>query len=162
MGADEETAFLHWLVERRSLNQKQSIRLYDLIVGNEKYLKSLEFLSVTSQMLISMNFSLWRAVFLCDSSEEYHHFDHSVSFLKELIAHNSINYFVDRRNRNWSARYYIAAAQFTLNRLKEDVPQIYKDMTVPISDKDTQGKWDRLHHLTEEAINRLQLFLKPQ
>jgi hypothetical protein len=83
-------AFLGWLVENRSLNQKQTLRLYTLITAHRAKVESYPFLSIVSQVLIAVCFSLWRAVFLSDVEENQDNIEHAVEFLENLIAHNSV------------------------------------------------------------------------
>lgn len=60
-----------WLVDGRSANQRSTLELYRIIYDSERKLNSNAELHEVAQELTGVAFSLWRAVFLSDTTGEY-------------------------------------------------------------------------------------------
>jgi hypothetical protein len=94
---------------------------------NEEKLQKNQNLANTAQSLSAAIFSLWRAVFLSDFSQE--DFGHQVTsdaqvFLGNLILHNMVAYPQDRNTRAWTFNYYVNNARYRLARISEKDPKV--------------------------------------
>jgi len=107
-----------WLIDGRSANQRSTLELYRIISGGERKLNSNVELQEAAQELTGVAFSLWRAVFLSDTSGEYADQLADVKkFLVSLISDNTVLYVTDKNARNWSFRYYLDNAVHRLRKL---------------------------------------------
>ncbi|WP_156311725.1 hypothetical protein [Methylobacterium platani] len=144
-----------WLVEGRSANQQSTLELYRIIVQSEKKLNSNVELQDAAHELTGVAFSLWRAVFLSDVSEEYlDELADIKKFLVSLISDNTVLYITDKNARNWSFRYYLRNAQQRLKLLSESKLSLVdaSDLLVPAeTDKDD---WASSQKILDEAIRR--------
>lgn len=94
MGADDlREEHLRWLVQSRSRNQQLTLDLYLAIKSNSASLEPNVQYSQFAQELAAIVFSLWRAVFLSDLTEnvEKRMID-ATSFLGTLVSHKTIAY----------------------------------------------------------------------
>jgi hypothetical protein len=81
-----------WLVANRSRNQAASLKLFLILKHGSEEMKGRTDLLDASQGLVAACFSLWRAVFLSDISENV---DSTMAgdveaFLGNLILHNTV------------------------------------------------------------------------
>lgn len=139
-----------WLVENRHRNQMCSLQLRLLLRDYEKRWKTRQ-LSFIAQELISVSFSLWRAVFLAEKTGKRSAvFDDGFKFLERVIEDNSIAYAQDKAMREWSFNYYTRAARFSLeymNKLRPGIaPQYIKSTMRP------KERWEYCQGLLEQAI----------
>ena len=77
-----------------------------------------------AQGLVGVSFSLWRAVFLSDLSDEKSYMDDAEEFLGKLILDNAINYPQDRATREWTFAYYVNNAKYRLQQSARLSPEI--------------------------------------
>ena len=109
---DASEAHLRWLAQSRCDNQNVTLDLY---LGDKKYAAYIERNVIYAQLaqeLAAIAFSLWRAVFLSDLTEEVEKQIIDVqTFLGTLISHNAIAYQQDRISREWSFQYYLSNAR---------------------------------------------------
>jgi hypothetical protein len=107
-----------WLVDGRSANQRSTLELYRIIYDSERKLNSNAELHEVAQELTGVAFSLWRAVFLSDTTGEYEdQLADLKMFLVSLISDNTVLYVTDKNARNWSFRYYLDNAIHRLRKL---------------------------------------------
>ena len=141
----------------RSANQKSTLELYRIIHGNERKLNGNAELHEASQELTGVAFSLWRAVFLSDTSDDFEDQLADVkTFLVSLISDNSILYATDKNSRSWSFRYYLNNATYRLRTSSESRLSLvdYSDLVKPFgSEKD---EWFGAHSIFEKAITRFE------
>lgn len=144
-----------WLVEGRSANQQSTLTLYEIINGNEYKFNGNAELLEAAQELTGAAFSLWRSVFLSDTSGEFEEqFADLQKFLVSLISDNTILYVTDKNARNWSFRYYLDNAVHRLRKLSEgslalvDAADLSK---VASSEKD---EWLDAQDILDKAIQK--------
>src|SRR5689334_2535774 len=95
----DRTEHFQWLVDSRNRNQTCSLRLRLLLKDHEKRWKTKQ-LSMGAQELISVCFSLWRAVFLSEKTGKRSAvFDDGLKFLERIIEDNAIAYAQDKAMR---------------------------------------------------------------
>lgn len=113
-----------WLVDRRSRVQQLCLELYEYLQKNPIAVQNhWRFFSP----LLASAFSLWRAVFLADTSRTWPDiYQHARTFLKILIEDNAINYPQDRTTRAYSASYYLDNAKYRLAALWDEMPNSYE------------------------------------
>ncbi len=100
---DRSENHLKWLVENRSANQQATLGLFVALTQNESVISSNIVYAEVSQELAGIAFSLWRAVFLNDLTEEIEEQMVDVkAFLGSLISNNAIGYPQDRSAREWT------------------------------------------------------------
>lgn len=119
--SDVTPKHLSWIVEGRSDNQSSTMELYEAIFDGDDVLsfKSPE-LHEAAQELTGIAFSLWRSVFLSDTTGEFDDQRADVKkFLVSLISDNAILYITDKNSRNWSFRYYLDNAIYRLVKLSD-------------------------------------------
>lgn len=118
-GNDVTPAHLSWIVAGRSANQETTMKLYNLIYNNDETLSKFNpELHAAAQELVGIAFSLWRAVFLSDTTAEFNDQRADMSkFLISLISDNAVMYATDKNSRNWSFRYYLDNALSRLEKL---------------------------------------------
>ncbi len=103
---------LSWLVDNRSRNQRVTLDLLNIIRRNKVSIESSIEYSGFAQELAGVAFSLWRAVFLSDLTEDVEAQMIDVErFLGNLISHNTIAYTQDRNAREWTFQYYLNNAR---------------------------------------------------
>jgi len=75
-------------------------------------------------ILVGATFSLWRAIVLADSVQDWGSvLADAETFLEKLVRDNTISYIDDWNNRDWSFVYYLNNARFRLRELAETVPE---------------------------------------
>lgn len=112
---------MDWLVVQRSKNQATTMAIYQLYATYSGAIMIDQHFRITAQRLTSTAFSLWRAVFLSDiDNRKDLMVEDAMSFLKNLILHNSVTYGSDRKSHNYTFRYYIQGARDRLVELSED------------------------------------------
>lgn len=112
---------MKWLVAARSRNQISSLEISIIIKDNYEIISNDHILKDTSQGLVGVSFSLWRAVFLSDVSDELGDLliDAEV-FIDNLVLNNMVAYPQDRNAREWSFMYYMNNAKHRLERMVND------------------------------------------
>src|SRR5690242_16316454 len=117
---------LRWLVRGRSRNQKATLDLYLIIKNPASSIDRNIAHAQIAQELAAIAFSLWRAVFLSDLTEDVERQMGDVrSFLQTLISHNAINYPQDHTYREWTFQYYLNnARERLLNIARQGLPGI--------------------------------------
>ena len=157
---DSSPEHFTWLVKGRSANQKSTLDLYRIIHINERKLNKNAELHEASQELTGVAFSLWRAVFLSDTSGEFEDQLADVkTFLVSLISDNSVLYATDKNSRNWSFRYYLDNATYRLRKISESrLPLVdFPDLVKPFgSEKD---EWFGAQFVFEKAVTRFETAL---
>jgi hypothetical protein len=146
----DRTEHFRWLVENRHRNQTCSLQLRLLLREYEKKWKT-KNLSVAAQELVSVAFSLWRAVFLAEKTgKRAAVFDDGLKFLERVIEDNSIAYAQDKAMREWSFNYYTKAARLSLEYLHKVRPNIspeYEKVT-----RTPKERWEYCQELLEVSI----------
>src|SRR5262249_43950534 len=106
---------LQWLVDSRCKNQKVTLELYLAIKNNSAAINKDIRLAYLAQELAAVAFSLWRAVFLSDLSEDVEkQMTDVTTFLATLISTNAIAFQQDQRSREWTFPYYLKNARSRL------------------------------------------------
>lgn len=139
-----------WLVESRHRNQLCSLQLRLLLRDHEKTWKTSR-LSIAAQELISISFSLWRAVFLAEKTGKRSAVFHDgLMFLERVIEDNAIAYAQDKAMREWSFNYYTRAARFSLEYLHKIWPAVspeYQKAT-----RTPKERWAYCQQLLEASV----------
>jgi len=92
--------------------------LYKIIYDHTTTLNGDAVLGEAAQELTGVAFSLWRAVFLSDTTGEFEdQFADLKKFLVGLISDNTVLYNTDKNARNWSFRYYLDNAVLRLGKI---------------------------------------------
>lgn len=145
-----------WLVEGRSANQRSTLEIYRLITEYDFILNGNVELYEATQKLAGVAFSLWRAVFLSDTTRE---FEDEVAdlntFLVSLIADNTIQYVNDKKARNWSFRYYLDNAIYRLERLSEDRLALVDKLALYEGAPTEKDRWLNAQSMLDMAISGL-------
>jgi hypothetical protein len=103
---------LRWLVQSRRRNQEVTLELYLVIRTNAASIEENIEYAQLAQQLAAIAFSLWRAVFLSDLTQDVENQMGDVRrFLGNLISHNAIAYQQDRNSREWTFQYYLDNAR---------------------------------------------------
>lgn len=146
----DRTEHFQWLVNSRHRNQTCSLQLRLLLKDYEKKWKTKK-LSVAAQELVSVSFSLWRAVFLAEKTGKRSAvFDDGLKFLERVIEDNAIAYIQDKQMREWSFNYYTKSARYALeylHRLWPDVSPEYEKVN-----RKPKERWEYCQGLLEIAI----------
>jgi hypothetical protein len=162
--ADDLSAdHVSWLVKSRSDNQQATLKLLLVMKDNEEKLKADWDLANFAQAMVAVCFSLWRAVFLSDVTEDDAHAEtisDAQAFLGNLILHNMVAYPQDRSTRQWTFMYYVNNARYRLQALSKH----HSDMLPPafvqgeIGDVLSGAKnlWSFQHHACEVGIRNLE------
>jgi hypothetical protein len=156
---------ISWLVKSRSQNQEITLKLFLVIKDNEKNLKEHWELSNFAQGLTAVCFSLWRAVFLSDVTDDAD-FHETMSaaklFLGNLILHNMVAYPQDRNARAWSFLYYINNAHYRLLAMSKENKDILPASFVEGGDDILSAKdlWSFSHSACEVAVCNLEIALR--
>ena len=149
---------LQWLVDKRSANQKSSYALHVILKDNYDKINGNADVRFVMSELISINFSLWRAVFLSDLSEGTGSMlKHAQSFLKNLVANNAVAYPQDRNAKEWTFTYYMHNAQYRLEYIVKTSPKILsnKEFVNP-STSDDKTWWHDCQTSLERAISNFE------
>jgi hypothetical protein len=153
---DVNPKHLKWLVKSRAENQKVTLELYLIMTRNAATIEqSIEFTSL-AQELAAVAFSLWRAVFLSDLTEDVEKQMLDVRrFLGALISHNAIAYQQDRGSREWTFQYYLNNAR---NRLldiaRQASPAILDVSEVDVEAESAKKDWTIAHNALAKAIKK--------
>jgi hypothetical protein len=135
------------------------LKLRLLLRDHEKRWKTKQ-LSMGAQELISVCFSLWRAVFLSEKTGKRSAvFDDGFKFLERIIEDNAIAYAQDKAMREWSFNYYTRAARYSLEFLHgvwPDVSPKYLKAT-----RTPKKRWEYCQELLDTAIDQFRAFLEP-
>jgi len=148
-----------WLVDGRSANQRSTLKLYRIISDGERRLNSNAELHEAAQELTGIAFSLWRAVFLSDTSGEYADQLADVkNFLVSLISDNVVLYVTDKNARNWSFRYYLDNAVHRLTKLSRSArPLPFVDGSDLLKAAETEkDEWVDAQAILDKAIDRFE------
>ena len=155
--ADPRDEHFDWLVEGRSRNQQATLQLYKIIQAKRDILGEVLMHQETSQSLVGVAFSRWRAVFLSDlTGEVADQLADASKFLESLIAHNTVLYQTDFNSREWSFTYYLDNALHRLSGLPEDVLPSHQ----PIDAGTAKEKWTAAQSALEAAIARFARILE--
>ncbi len=128
MAEDEN---LTWLVKNRAANQDLSLAIYLEITAHRLTIKENGWEGIP-QILISVSFSLWRAVFISDLDfSERSSLDDAVIFYEKLIRDNAISYFTEKASKNWAFLYYINNAASHLELLHQQHDEVFPSSPIP-------------------------------
>ncbi len=157
-GAGDDLTEEHWrwLVDSRCKNQKVTLELYLAVKNNPISINRDVRLTYVAQELAAVAFSLWRAVFLSDLTEEVEKQMSDVEvFLRTLISTNAIAFQQDRRSREWTFPYYLKNAR---NRLLDIARQGPLDMLnvddIEIEARSAKEDWTITHEALSKAVAR--------
>jgi len=157
-GAGDDLTEEHWrwLVDSRCKNQKVTLELYLAVKNNPISINRDVRLTYVAQELAAVAFSLWRAVFLSDLTEEVEKQMSDVEvFLRTLISTNGIAFQQDRRSREWTFPYYLKNAR---NRLLDIARQGPLDMLnvddIEIEARSAKEDWTITHEALSKAVAR--------
>jgi hypothetical protein len=152
--------YFDWLVISRSRNQSASLKLYKIVKKHNVRIKESPELTDLIQALVSVSFSLWRAVFLSDVTPEHQAaLEDAEHFLENLIQNNAVAYPQDRNARYWSFRYYVSNARDRLSRIADKVePKILQPLVG--NGKTAEDWWDLHQDALEIAIGNLDKVLE--
>jgi len=156
---------ISWLVKSRSENQQITLKLFLVMKDNEEKLKTNWDLANFAQAMAAVCFSLWRAVFLSDTSEEKGYtlpISDAQSFLGNLILHNMVAYPQDRSTREWTFLYYVNNARYRLQALSKEYSNMLPASFVDGGNDIEAAKdfWAFHHAASEVAIRNLELALR--
>jgi hypothetical protein len=157
---------ISWLVKNRSENQETTLKLFLVMKDNHEKLAENFDLANISQGLTAACFSLWRAVFLSDVSDD-DYFDTAMtdakSFLGNLILHNMVAYPQDRNTRAWTFTYYVNNARFRLQTISSINNEILPPSFVSASGGGAMAAkdfWTLQHSACVVAVRNLELALR--
>lgn len=144
-----------WLVEGRSANQNSTLKLYEIIFNGDKKLNGNVELQEAAHELTGVAFSLWRAVFLSDVTDEYSDELSDIrKFLVSLISDNTVLYVTDKNARNWSFRYYLRNAQQRLKLLSKGRLSLVDESALLTPVETDKDHWVGTQRILDEAIER--------
>jgi hypothetical protein len=148
---------LTWLVESRYANQRAAVRLFNMFETHSTKVRS-KGSSTTSQRMVSVCFSLWRAAFLSDKTGKRSAVvDDAKTFLGKMLTDNAITYPQDRSTREWTFNYYIVNAESVLLKLAVDWKDIQDKISEPRKFNKTRTvsmtRWNRYHDAFVIAID---------
>lgn len=158
--ADEvdRTAHFQWLVDARHRNQTCSLKLRMLLRDYEKRWKTRQH-ALSAQELLSVSFSLWRAVFLAEKTGKRSAvFDDGLKFIERVIEDNAIAYAQDKSMREWSFNYYTRAARYSLEFLHTNWPSVchaYVKAT-----RTPKERWEYCQELLETVVAAFQTYFE--
>lgn len=159
--ADQTPEHFGWLVEGRSANQRSTLELYKLIDTNERALNGNAELFEAAQELTGIAFSLWRAVFLSDTTGEYaDQMADLRKFLISLISDNTILYITDKNARNWSFRYYLDNAVHRLRKLSRGRLELVTEGELSRESATEKEEWQAAQSALEIGLRRFEAALK--
>jgi hypothetical protein len=152
-----------WVVERRSAIQRNICDLYVYLDYAVKTSKVSEQERNACFLLIGVAFSLWRAVFLVDTSREWPRvLKEAKDFLEKVVRDNAINYQQDRETRAWSVGYYFNNAKYRLYDFQEKLGPSFKIASLAKFEelhrtgadlRDPKRTWDVLYSGLCESCN---------
>jgi hypothetical protein len=109
----EELEQLTWAIEQRAEIQRTLLALYDILARYPPQSYFMEHHALDN--LVGAAFSLWRAVFLSDTSRDYVDVHQDLKqFVRKVITDNAINFSDDLRHRDWTLGYYLDNAKLRL------------------------------------------------
>ncbi|MES2473311.1 MAG: hypothetical protein V4601_10795, partial [Pseudomonadota bacterium] len=150
------SAFLEWLVDARSKNQKSSLKLFKILKASERHIKRSASLTDLCNGLIAISFSLWRAAFLARSAGEHEdRFDHALHFLGTLICDNAIAYTQDKNSHEWTVWYYLSNSGFRLENLAEAFDGLIPNYTEGDYNSTARQSWEICRENLETAVKNL-------
>jgi len=117
-----------------------------------------------AQELAAVAFSLWRAVFLSNLSEEVEKQMVNVEdFLHTLISDNAVGYQQDLRSREWTFPYYLKNAQSRLLDIARQGPFDILDLNdIDIEARSAKEDWTIAHAALSKAVGRFAEITGPQ
>jgi hypothetical protein len=154
-----------WLVEHRSKNQQLALKLYG-ILGRERLSNDKDLITAAG-FLVSIIFSLWRAVFICPPTYNRNQtLAAAKAFLANVIEDNTIGYLNDKRHQYWAFSYYLNSAALRLHALSSEK----KFMRFNFLDPDFREElfevwherydaWVLCHKAAEAAVHKLDTLL---
>ncbi len=108
---------LEWLVKHRSMIQQTLFNMYKFMREHPSKLSDATKTQAFA-LLAGAAFSLWRAVFLTETSRDWSIVEGNlISFLDSVVSDNAITYQDDKRNRAWSVGYYIDDAKLRIEKV---------------------------------------------
>jgi hypothetical protein len=113
-------------------------------------------------LLVGVTFSLWRAVFLVEATNDWEAaLANAETFLEKMIRDNAIGYADDWNNRKWSFGFYVDNARYRLNEFAELVPEFKASAAFDRLSKEDSFKspfwyWRGLCEALRETISILQ------
>ena len=145
---------LQWLVRNRSRNQAATFELYGLIRTFGDRLTYDLSLQTVAQEIAAAAFSLWRAVFLSElSGDAQTRMLHVETFLRKLIADNTVVYQTDKDSREWTYRYYVDNARYRLIDIGARLsPGLLATERLQIKAATEREEWETTEVALEEAI----------
>ena len=148
-----------WLVENRASTQRVSVKLFKLLKEHPTADKGL---SISTQALVSISFSLWRAVFLSDKTgfrDDTN--EDATKLLSEMLQNNAIAYSQERSSKNWTFNYYASNARYRLEELAEKWPKSEMGLLIPPKPNGANPKvrWEYLQAAFEKAVDYLERLL---
>src|SRR3954451_3872663 len=153
--ADVSPEHFAWLVEGRSANQRRTLELYRIIAEGERELNSNVELQEAAQELTGVAFSLWRAVFLSDTTGEYADQLADIrKFLVSLISDNAVMYLTDKNARNWSFHYYLRNALHRLDELSNGGLSLVDKTDLAKRAETDKDDWVNAQAILDKAVER--------
>jgi hypothetical protein len=153
--ADVSPEHFAWLVEGRSANQRSTLELYKIIAEGERKLNSNVELQAAAQELTGIAFSLWRAVFLSDTTGEYaDQLADIKKFLVSLISDNTVLYVTDKNARNWSFHYYLRNPLHRLDELSKGGLSLVDKTDLAKRAETDKDVWVDAQAILDKAIER--------
>ena len=126
------------------------------IKNNAAYIERNVIYAQLAQELAAIAFSLWRAVFLSDLTEEVEKQIIDVqTFLGTLISHNAIAYQQDRISREWSFQYYLSnARERLLNIARQGSLTVLEVNEVDREARSAKEDWEIAESALKKAVER--------
>ena len=155
---------LEWLVDCRSKNQRLAFELYRTLRTKSSPPK--DDLRTAAGFLVSIIFSLWRAVFICPPTYDADKtLEQAEMFLDILIENNTISYTTEKAHKEWSFSYFINNAALRLQALSDERfkyivdPESFSwNKLHPFWDKRKEA-WCLCHEAAEAAVRKLDTLL---
>src|SRR5712691_10502848 len=95
---------MKWLVDRRAKVQQRLVEIYELLDVVSKDVEKRHLIDE----LAATGFSLWRAVFLAETTIEWDKVSMDLKhYLHRVITDNAVGYADDKANRAWTVGYYL-------------------------------------------------------
>jgi hypothetical protein len=159
MKEDNSIVHLKWSVENRAVTLRTSVNLLRLFKEHSKSIKEKENTAV-AQNLLSVAFSLWRAVFLANrTGQREARIDAATAFLQKMIADNAISFATDLEGREWTFNYYMTNATNSLLALPwEDIHEMVVPKAKAKGDKASVSvrRWNRCQAAFDAAVRRFE------
>jgi hypothetical protein len=155
---DLSAEHISWLVDSRARNQEISLKLFLVMKDNDRVLRSNVNIYDLAQGLVSVNFSLWRAVFLTDVTSKLNsHVEDTTAFLGNLILHNMVAYPQDRNSREWTFMYYLNNARYRLESISRTSPDILPEAFLsPLKNATSKDRWTYFHTASTVALGNIE------